>query len=388
MIKKLFDFLFEAKVPLMPVRHDLLQSMLPAYQETGLPFLLKNADGSFTPLVNADDIGLYLLVPKLMDAFNISLDSALSLFYNGMSIGALIIGSIGSLCLFKKSSQRLIAIAYLLLLTKITTASFDNYRAPAALAIAAIPWALYLLQTTPKMGAYLYLFVLGIAAGSVHYIRSHAGVAPLLFAATLLLFSCISQRAWRQLIFSICWMLAGLAVPITYFKYQQYRYHQFIKTHVPQQTGISQFHGFWHPVLGGLGFLANEFGLSYKDSEIAKKVSERDASWDRESGPHYEQIAKAVIIDLAKKHPWFIINTLAAKAGILLMYLIIFANIGLLALWYKPLPWHLSLAFLLALGWSALPGLLAIPITPYLYGFIAISGLLGLVGINRYLAFS
>ncbi len=386
MFNTFFQLFFGAKTQLMPVRYDLLRDMLPAYYETGLPFLAKTADGQFKPLLNADDVGLYILVPKLMQLFHLSLDDAISLFFNGMSIGGLLIGSISCIYLFNKNYQRVIAVGYLLILTKVTTGALDLYRVPAALAIATIPWALYLLQRNLTKSAYAFLFLLGIAAGCANFIRAHAGVAALLFAITLLIAQSYKSKRIGSAAIGLGFLFAGLTITYGYFMYANHRYEKFVKAHAPDHTDIHQFHGFWHPALGGLGYLNNEYGLSYLDGAIAKKVAERNASWTRESSPEYERVAKAEYMDIVRKNPWFVITTYAAKSGVLLFYLILFANIGLLAAWYRPLPWQVLLAFAVALGWSALPGIIAIPITSYLYGFIAFAGLFGLISFNYAIA--
>ena len=77
--------------------------------------------------------------------------------------------------------------------------------------------------------------------------------------------------------------------------------------------------------------------------------------------------------------------TFFAKIGILLMYLVIFANVGLVAAFFYPKPWQIECAFWGALATSSLFSILVLPTIEYSLGFIAFATLYGIVSINYYL---
>jgi len=68
-----------------------------------------------------------------------------------------------------------------------------------------------------------------------------------------------------------------------------------------------------------------------------------------------------------------VVRTIAAKFGVLCLYLAVFANIGLVASWRYRKPPVLELAFAAALAIASVPAILTIPNTSYLEGFIALS---------------
>jgi len=85
---------------------------------------------------------------------------------------------------------------------------------------------------------------------------------------------------------------------------------------------------------------------------------------------------------LAIHHPTLLLVNLAAKAGILQMLALLVGNFGLLATLYGRRPRSLDLAFWIAIGFSALPGLLVVPTPKYLLGCFALLVLYALTSID------
>jgi hypothetical protein len=83
-----------------------------------------------------------------------------------------------------------------------------------------------------------------------------------------------------------------------------------------------------------------------------------------------------------RKDPVFVVGTLLAKFGAVLVYFLFAANFGLLAAIRYPKPWSVEVAFGVAIAFNALFGLLAVPRLAYLEGFIAFAMLYGVISLD------
>ena len=64
------------------------------YQKTGIPLI--DFDGQhLVPSLTSDDIGIYVIIPKIAHYFNASLDFAIPLFFYSIILIPAIIGIIG-----------------------------------------------------------------------------------------------------------------------------------------------------------------------------------------------------------------------------------------------------------------------------------------------------
>ncbi len=91
----------------------------------------------------------------------------------------------------------------------------------------------------------------------------------------------------------------------------------------------------------------------------------------------YGRALRNDVLRQAAAHPFFALRTLFAKAGVTLVYFLMFANAGLWARLRRPLDPSLERPFLLALAFSALFGLLVLPNPQYLLGLMAFAALWG-----------
>jgi hypothetical protein len=375
---------------LYSAREEHLKLMLAGLQKTGISLI--EYDGTqLIPAVMDDDLGIYVLIPKLATWLNLALPSAITLFFNSICYGAAAIGILGFCKLYRSWPARIIATAGILILTKLSLIVVDVYSLAAACAVAVVPWALYYYGKRPNWSWYLFFIAIGLGCGFAHYIRAHSGTAPLLFVLTLL---ALGTQSRLQKITALALLLLGTVPAHLFFQHQLRIYHAFVAQELPQYSWVQIRHPFWHTVYIGLGFITNDLGLSYSDAVAINKVrSINPLALGTDIGPWkqvvssdtYEQIVRTETIQLFKHHTFYVIRVLAAKAGVLLLYLLLFASLGLLAALYKVHTWHVDAAFGVALAWSALPGILAIPWIVYLAGFVTFAGLYSIVGINDFL---
>ena len=99
----------------------------------------------------------------------------------------------------------------------------------------------------------------------------------------------------------------------------------------------------------------------------------------------YEALLRSRVEEIIRKDHKFIFYTLAAKAGVLACMLLLCINIGFAAAVLCPKPLGTELAFGLAMAFAAIPGIVAIPVPPYVLGMITLALLYWYYSLNFYI---
>jgi hypothetical protein len=201
-------------------RYDHLKLVFAGLQRSGIP-LVEFTGTNYVPALFADDIGIYILIPKLALWLNVSLDSAIMIFFVGTIITAAIIGLWGFFLIYQSWKQRTIALLGILsLASTINYVATDVYCVPATLAMAGIPWAMYFFYYNKgsKQLCYIFLLLAGVASGVTHFIRSYGCGSLLLFTITLMCFSWSAKKkelsfAFLELCDAVYEMEGGIVVP-------------------------------------------------------------------------------------------------------------------------------------------------------------------------------
>ena len=134
----------------------------------------------------------------------------------------------------------------------------------------------------------------------------------------------------------------------------------------------------WHNAYYSLGFLWNQYdfensvGHEPSDAFSVKKALSINP-YVKLFSDEYENILKYEFFDFIKKHPLFFIKSIFAKIGVILMYIVLFMNIGLILLFYSPLSYQLNIMFLSGIGFNSLFGIISTPEYQYLTGVFAFS---------------
>jgi len=365
---------------IMPSRYQRLQEAIAGYEKTGNPLI--SYDGEmFKPCTVSDDIGIYYFVPKIAHLLNISIDHAIDIFFIGMIICSLVLGIIGVLLLFKTWLSRSVAVVALFLLAFVSFKVGGLYLVSPSITVSIVPLFLYFTKNKSLSTAFvLFAFLAGVGLGTAHFLRSHAGTAVFIFMISVVVL--YLQSHWRQKAVLVLFMVVGLLVPMRYFGGLIDRRDAYLEKYQAGYKKVPPQHPFWHPVYVGFGFLNNKYGIEYDDKVGYEKVRSIAPDVARCS-QEYEAILKKEVFRLIKNDPFFAVKTFFAKIGVILFYLLVFANLGLIAAVHYPKPWPLELAFWIAMGFSALFGILIMPRAGYLSGFVAFATLYGVVSINQ-----
>jgi len=360
---------------------NLKQTFL-GLQKTGIPLI--QFDGTnLLPSFTADDIGIYVLIPKLASLLNIPIESAINLFFYSLIIIPGLIGIIGFFYYYSSALQRIIACIAILFLMRQAYFIGDVYLAYFTSIIAFVPWSLYFAKRASYDWSLIFFsFIMGLMLTSLGYIRSYAGFGVLLF--TCILFFMKRKFSKRELAKLLIIFLLGSAIPSFYFNHQYNKAIIYTKKNLDDNLIGQKAHVFWHPLYLGFGLLKLNApdDIIYNDNFGLKKARKIEPNVIMYSA-NYENILKNEIINIIKNHWQFFIFTIFAKIGILLFYLLKYANIGLLAALIYRKPWYLEISFWVGISFYALFPILTMPtFIEYVLGFITFVTLYSIVSIN------
>lgn len=368
---------------IMGCRLANLQLVIDGFAHTQVPLVL--FDGTnLLPFIAVDDVGIYVLIPKLVRLLGISLNQAINLFFYTITGASFILGLVGFFLLYQSTIMRLISTLAILLLGwfLIRLDISEVYLLYLAANLSTIPLFLYFIRKNNNSCLfYAYLFMAGIILATAHYIRSYAGLGALVFITLLLTLYPLIQ--WRKKIILLGLLAGGFACPIYYFTTIIQEYTNYAQQHFPHHSQLME-HPFWHPLYLGFGFLnfLNRDDIRWDDSCGEMVAKDQNPNVTTTQTIEYEAIIKEKTYLLFKEQLPFVILTLFAKLGILLSFLLIFANIGLLAALFFPKPWYLELTFFCSLATQAIFPLIALPHFCYSLGFITLATLYGILSIN------
>ncbi len=355
-------------------RWSCLEGTLAAWQKTGLAFLLDYKNGIF-PLENgcADEFGLYYFVPLLAKTFRISLESALWWWDCGLISSGVMVAISGFWLLTQTKLEKVIACIGTVAVGIVSWIIGDVYIAPF-LALSLLPWLFVCLQRGWHKRFLVYCLVSGFMAAFSNSIRMYSGFALLLGVITaLILFFKTIKKIWLP---AGCLAMGFLAYSVWFSSLIMVR-----NTYLDEQKisrGIyEQQHLFWHSTYLGFGFLTNPYDMYYGDSCAVEHAQKIDPAIVCPS-TKYNELLRKMTFQFCYDHPHFVMRTLFAKAGVLLYYLLICANIGLLLAFFYRKPWYVDIVYATVLVFSALPSLLTIPIAPYLTGFFTVATFYGI----------
>lgn len=364
-------------INMMDDRYWGLSAAVTGYRATGVP-LVALSSGVIGPGGGIDDIGIYYFIPKLSVATGWTLNRSIVAFYAILLGAAFCLGTAGFLLYFGAFASRLIAVLALAGLTVIVYKLGDVYTAQFAVPVSVIPWALLLVRCKNRVLPVFFL-ASGILIGVANYIRAQSGTAVLFALLALAVFQFHGTKKGKLLLLAC--LIVGLLTPRVFFQRAVTRRDAFIRTQCPSYAAISVGHPLWHPVYLGFGYLQNNVGIAWNDIVAWKRV-QAIAPGTLYGSTEYERILRHEVFTLLRRQPLFVFMTLASKAGVILCFILMFANLGLPAALLWPKPWPIELSFWAAIAFSAIPGLLVMPLPVYMVGLFSVATLYGVVSLG------
>ncbi len=359
---------------IMLCRLELFHETIAAFKTTGV-LLLRLFEGTIAPLEYGygGDPEIYPFVPLLVDWFHLSLDQAIWWIYAVFTGLGVVIAITGFLKLCTDWISRVVAVIGALGVGAVCYVVYDIYLV-SFFALCFVPWLFVLLSEKKILPLALYCLFTGFVMVGVNFLRLHTATA----LGIVVVSAVVLYYKWslRTLVLLLCFSCGAGITSFGIQKALDVR-NAYLDTHGIQHGSTRVAHTFWHNIYAGLGFITNDYGLYYSDSCSVYKVKEV-APEVLYLSDEYEDTLRDEIVRLCKTHPQFIIKMLFAKGGILFYYLLMFVNIGLVCAWFYRKPWYLEIPYWLAIWFSALPGLVTVPVAPYLTGFFTAATFYGI----------
>ena len=347
-------------------RRRALLAIYETYQKIGIPLLSEN-NNVFGGVAFCDDSGFFLYIPFLSSLLGIGVLAGAGVFIKILATVFFVLSSLGFCLLTRSMFTRLIAIFALVPLWWKLSAMTDVYIAYAFVFSPIIIFiASFRLQN--KRLLYVSSFLIGLISCFSSNIRILASLPVLLFFLVMVFFS--RKFTIKECFLAIAFLLIGYSIPFAHYEYSLYEKDLYLK-----EKGIvlnkEIDHSFWHNMYLGFGFIHNKYDITWDDA-CGGRALDKVGLKPKYGTKAYEKAMKGLIIDLLKKDKHFFFTAIFARLGIIMMFFLLwFGWLGLLCSYWYPKEWYEDLAFLVALGVSALPGVLTIPRFEYLAGFIA-----------------
>jgi hypothetical protein len=368
------------RLKLMAARWASLQQTLAGYEQTGVP--LVGAEGTrLVPTGTADDGGLDYFVPRLAAFLKLPLAESVDIFLGGILIGSFGLGLAGLLLFLRSPWTRYLAVFEVFVLAIFCLRVGDVYLVPAAAVLAVVPWVLYFSRMKrPSFLFLLFLVLAGMGLGAANLLRTHSGTAVMLFCIPILGFLVEVKPRWRMVMLAS--LISGLLISTLYFRHAFTLRDTYLRNQLADYVAAPRQHPMWHSFYIGLGFVSNPYVAGGYCDEVAVEKVRSISPGAAFLSPEYDLILAKEVSQIAMHHPYVLLVNLVAKLGILQMIVLLVGNIAWWAAFYSRRPRSLDLAFLIAIGFSALPGLLVIPVPKYLLGCIALVVVYALVSID------
>jgi hypothetical protein len=361
-------------------RYPHLIATLAGYLKTGIP-LVEYDETKYLPCITNDDIGIYLFIPKIVKFFNISLDTAIDLFFYGIISLSIVCGIIGFFLYYKSWIARAISIVGLGGAFHLMISIGDVYSVGPACMIGIIPFFLYLMNEN-SIYLNIFLFFSGAILCFANYTRAFSGIPVVLFMLTLLLFH--SKKNYLVTVRHISLLFCGMLSFQLYISNLYKQYEHFAKNNIEGDIDIRKNHVFWHTLYCGFGFLKvmNSDNIEFEDSSGYRKIAAIDPEVMHQFHPKYNDLMKNEVLNLMIFQRFFVIITLFAKLGVLIFFLLKYANLGLIVAWYYPKGFALEIAYWIMLLFNALYPLVAIPLGVYTINFMVAGIVYGITSLN------
>lgn len=357
-------------------RLSTLVTMYESFKETGMHFLTKSVIG-YHPPIASDDLGYFFYTIFLAHLFDlIPLQASQLFFYLGIGVSLSII-----VIAFLSMTQNYVGCGLVLLCIIRLVMPLLHLNPPYIAYLSGVSSIAIMLLAdfySSKKTFFIAAVMAGILGSIADTIRNFAILPLFIFYIIYLLFT--KKISFKNKIIFIVLFCIAYSGPYFYYMHHLKKRNVFLVSQ-GQQVNNNVQHVFWHNIYTGLGFLNNNENIIWNDSCAANRALEINPKAKYPSAL-YEQTIRDEVFRLCKENRYFVATTVFAKLGIILyFFLIYFGFIGVVCSYYYPRSWYLEFAFWAALAMSALPGVLTLPVTPYLIGFITVTILYTLYGV-------
>lgn len=356
---------------LMPSREQVLIDTYNGLNQSGVPLVSYVEGVGYKPEGATDDFGIYWLIPKLSEIFNIDVIIMAKMTYSLITFFSFMLLSLGLWLLIEQKWNKIYAIIASAILSFIFFIKFDLY-VFNLLAISFIPLIILCFKNYFKNKNVIFLLLnialLSLFAWMLNNFRNNSGTTISIFIITATLIW-IKKAYLLKTILIIVIILISF-IPNFLKKEIINKRDSYIKVNATDKYVDRSNHVIWHSIYIGLGFISNKYVSEYKDQQAIDKVNEilPNAVY---CSKEYETVLKNEFFKILKASPLLVLGVTIIKALIILLINIAILNIQILRLNKNNI--LISLPFILAIGFSMLPGILTVPRLNYILLSIGIT---------------
>jgi len=369
------NFFIEAQI--MPARLRAGVESLEIYKKNGLMFL-EYSNGSvderiFQP-ISLVESGFILIFPFISNLLKIDYQTIANyffyffLFLSIVSIFYLISTSVNRIY------YKIISYVFVILV------NFYMYNRLFGL---VVEWALYfysvqlilpiaILIINKKIKSNFFIitpiFFIGLL---LDQFRSYASLGAIIFFTFVLVIN--TKKIFKKSVvlgLFVFYIIAPLILNNYIETKQNENYYKLFNSNYHSDVKMSA--SIWYTAYRGLGFITGKI-KGYHDEVILEFLETKRNNKNFSSSNENNKLLKNEIIRIIKTDPGFAVRLYSAKFGVILLYFIIFANVGLyLFLKSSAVKPSTKIAFLLTFIAYSIPPMLAIPGLAYLGGIVGL----------------
>ena len=219
--------------------------------------------------------------------------------------------------------------------------------------------------------------MVGIIISFGHLIRSHSGTDVIIFILIGFVFFAKSY-SYKQKIISILILTLSMVLVFSWFNSIVEKRIEYLSS-IESNYELSGKRIMWHNIYYSLGYLPNSYGQvdgfenhEFSDTYAMKRALEINPDvklWSSD----YEEILRKETFSFTADHKLFFIQTILVKIGVMLVYIGLFMNIGLIMLLYYNTNIKFHLLFLSGISFNMIFGVLTAPNYTYLTGLFLFS---------------
>ena len=332
-----------------------------------------------SPAGYADYVGSYIYIPFLSKLFDLTIENTTICFFSFYGIICILISLIG---LFKFYNSNIAKIYGTTIITGIGLLCIfisDTYCFYGLTSLALVTWwtkIKELEEINYKKLIFLFL-ITGLVISFSNTVRGNSGNDVLLSILILIIFNIIKDKHFLRI-----WTICLIILPIILINLQIKNLENEARNYLIKIKDIQKIYDLnfnrahWHNAYYSLGYLS----INRKDVPIpsdtfsvkkAREINPKVILYSNE----YEKILKNEYMNFIKKNPFLFIQILASKAGVVLLYFLIFCNIGIYYLFKNKIKFETIVFFIPGIVLNGLFGIATEPNYVYLLGLFAYSGL-------------
>ena len=380
---------------IMPCRLQGYQATLDAYLKTD-NFLISYNDkcnggsGIFIPSGISDHLGSFFYIPYLSYKFNLDIELSKNIFFIGYGLICLAL----SIFFFNKISTdkyvKLYGNSSIITLFLLNIFISDTYSFYGLTSLALIPlWYYFFKKNIFKLSKNL-IFVSIISGTIIAFSETVRGQSGLFLIFSIITYY-FSDR--KKIIIKLTY-IAILITPLifskilldnlvekknTFFNKKPQLLNELKKRDIP----VKHVRAMWHNAYYNLGFLSYDNPEFPKNNDSyslkkAKEVNSKIIPFTKE----YEKLLMQEYFKFIKDYPLYFIKISFAKFGVILMYLIVFINIGFYFIYKNSYNKKIMFFFLPGIFLNSLLGIAAEPDYSYLLGMFTFASLMSIYIIN------